>query len=377
MEALIEYAVFLAKTVTLVLALVFVLTAVGAVAQRSRSDKRGHISVEKLNDQYEAYETLLRESVLDKKAFKSWSKDKKKADKKAEKKTSQSESLPSAGAQSEPDKQESSSEKATSDTHSSDPQKPDPQKPEENQKNVFVLEFDGDVRASAAEALAEEITAILTMADPKQDEVVVKIESPGGVVHGYGLAASQLDRIKRKGIKLVVSIDKVAASGGYLMAVIADKILASPFAVVGSIGVVAQLPNFHRLLKKHDVDVELHTAGEFKRTLTVFGQNTDKGREKFREELEDVHVLFKDFIAEHRPQVDLAEVATGEHWFGTRALQHNLVDQLITSDEYLVETAKKAHVFSVSYEAKESIVDRLGHQLRLLARRTLKAGYEL
>ncbi len=357
---MIEYAVFLAKTVTLVLALVFILTAVGAVAQRSRSDKRGHICVDKLNDQLSDYEVLLRESVQDKREFKHWSKEKKKTEKKAEK-------------QSDKKSHKKSAKKDSEAQNGSDLGGPD----SGAKKNVFVLDFEGDVRASSAEALAEEITAILTIADPERDEVLVKIESPGGVVHGYGLAASQLDRIKRKGVKLVVAIDKVAASGGYLMAVIADKILASPFAVVGSIGVVAQLPNFHRLLKKHDVDVELHTAGEFKRTLTVFGQNTDKGREKFREELEDVHGLFKDFIADHRPQVDLAEVATGEHWFGARALEHRLVDELITSDEYLVETAKSANVFMVSYESKETLVDKIGHQFRLLARRTVKAGYEI
>ena len=108
----------------------------------------------------------------------------------------------------------------------------------------------------------------------------------------YGLAASQMQRIRDKKLKLTVCVDKVAASGGYMMAVVADKIIAAPFAVLGSIGVLAQVPNFHRLLKKHDVDFEMLTAGKYKRTLTMFGENTDKGREKFQEDIEDTHVLF-------------------------------------------------------------------------------------
>jgi serine protease SohB len=184
---------------------------------------------------------------------------------------------------------------------------------------VFVLDFDGDLQASPVASLREEISALLQVARAG-DETVLRLESAGGVVHGYGLAASQLRRVRDAGVKLTVAVDKVAASGGYLMACVADRILAAPFAVLGSIGVVGQMPNFNRLLKKHEIDYELHTAGEHKRTLTVFGENTEAGREKFRETLEDAHALFKAFIQQNRPQVDIAEVATGEHWFGTRPL---------------------------------------------------------
>ena len=223
---------------------------------------------------------------------------------------------------------------------------------------VFVLDFHGDLQASATASLREEISALLQVAG-KGDECVLRLESEGGVVHGYGLAASQLRRIRDAGVKLTVAVDKVAASGGYLMACVADRILAAPFAVVGSIGVVGQLPNFSRLLKKHEIDYELHTAGEHKRTLTLFGENTDAGREKFRETLEDAHALFKEFIRQNRPQVDLTQVATGDHWFGTRALALKLVDELKTSDDYLLERSKSCDLYELRYKRHRGMVERL------------------
>jgi serine protease SohB len=207
--------------------------------------------------------------------------------------------------------------------------------------------------------LREEITAILTLAS-SNDEVLLKLESPGGMVHSYGLASSQLDRLRKKNVPLTVCVDKVAASGGYMMACVADKILAAPFAIIGSIGVVAQIPNFNKLLKKHDVEFEMMTAGEHKRTLTMFGENTDKGREKFAEELEETHQLFKDYVSERRPQVDIDKIATGEIWFGSRALAMSLVDGIQTSDEYLVSRIEQADVFEIAYVVKKTLHQRLG-----------------
>ena len=224
---------------------------------------------------------------------------------------------------------------------------------------VFVLDFNGDIQASAVGNLRNEISAVLQVASDK-DEVVVRLESPGGLVHSYGLAASQLKRVRDREIPLTICVDQVAASGGYMMACIGSRLMAAPFAVIGSIGVVAQIPNFHRLLKKNNVDVELMTAGEYKRTLTIFGENTDKMREKFQEELDDTHLLFKQFVRDNRASLDLDKVATGEHWFGLRALELGLVDELKTSDEYLVERSDQAEVFEVRWEEKRRLIDRLG-----------------
>ncbi len=293
---------------------------VGAAIKQKQS-KKGELVVECLSDEFEDEIDSLKKSLLDKDQLKEYEKEQKQKAKK--------------------DKKEKK-DKAT-----------------EDKPKLFVLEFDGDVEASATESLREEITAIISIAKPG-DEVLVKLESPGGLVHGYGLAASQLARLKNKDIKVTAAVDKVAASGGYMMACVADKIVAAPFAIIGSIGVVAQLPNINKLLKKHDVEIEQHTAGEFKRTLTVLGENTDKAREKFQEELEETHVLFKEFVSTNREGLDIDKVATGEHWYGTQAKGLDLVDDIKTSDDVILEAHQSYDVFTVEYKIKHNLAEKLG-----------------
>jgi serine protease SohB len=223
---------------------------------------------------------------------------------------------------------------------------------------LFVLDFKGDIRASATASLREEVSALLAVA-LDQDQVLLRLENPGGMVHEHGLAASQLVRIKQRGLRLLVAVDKVAASGGYLMACVADHIIAAPFAVVGSIGVLAQMPNFNRLLEDKGIDFEQLTAGRYKRTLTLFGKNTEEGREKLQEELEDVHELFKGQIQAYRPQVDIQTIATGEHWYGLRALDLKLVDEVRTSDDFLLAAAKERDLYHLSYKRRRSFPERL------------------
>ena len=223
------------------------------------------------------------------------------------------------------------------------------------------MHFKGDISASETAALREEISAIVQVAKPN-DEVLLCLESPGGVVHGYGLAASQLMRLKQHNIELTVAVDKVAASGGYMMACVADKIVSAPFAIIGSIGVVAQIPNIHRLLKKHDVDVDVMTAGEYKRTVTMLGENTEKGKQKFQQELEETHQLFKQFVSQNRPHLDVEQVATGEHWFGQQALNLNLVDEIMTSDDLLLQAMKEKQLVGVKYVVKKSLLQKVGKQ---------------
>ena len=312
MEFLTEYGLFLAKSVTF---LVVVALIVGLIASAGQKSKPSKIKITHLNKKYDALKKHLQEAVLDKKQLKQISKDEKKAKKDA----SSSETL----------------------------------------EKVYVINFNGDIKASQSEQMKDEITALLSLGDGI-DEIVVNVESGGGMVHQYGFAASQLERIKKTGIPLTVCVDKVAASGGYMMAVVADKIVAAPFAILGSIGVIAQLPNFNRLLKKNDIDFEVHTAGEYKRTLTVFGENTDKAREKFREDLADVHVMFKQFVGERRPIVDVEKVANGDVWYGQKALEVNLVDELKTSDEYLQLRCNSADVYVLSSEKKKTVFEKLG-----------------
>ncbi len=331
MEFLAEYAGFLARTVTVVVAIVMVLLVVAVLRQKGQRSA-GHLSVRKLNEFYRELREHLEDSVLHK--------DQLKRQRKAEAKA-----------------------------HKAEQKKP------VDKPRVFVLDFDGDIKASATEQLRHEVTAVLSMAQPT-DEVVVRLESGGGMVHAYGLASSQLARLRDAGLPLTVCVDKVAASGGYMMACVANRVLAAPFAVLGSIGVVAQLPNVHRLLKKHDIDVEVLTAGEFKRTLTVFGENTDKGREKFQEDLELTHQLFKGFVSRYRPQLDIDKVATGEVWLGLSALEHELVDGLQTSDEYLARRANEAEVFQLRFINRKSLQERIGLAASVAIDRLLLGWWE-
>ncbi|OTG94830.1 protease SohB [Acinetobacter sp. ANC 3832] len=236
-----------------------------------------------------------------------------------------------------------------------------------NNQKVYILDFKGDVQASAVENIREEITLILATAKAGRDRVVVRLESPGGMVHGYGLAAAQLVRLRDAGFHLTICVDKVAASGGYMMACIASEIISAPFAILGSIGVVAQVPNFNRLLKQHNVDFELYTAGEFKRTVTMFGENTPEGKAKFEEELQQTHVLFKHFVEKYRPQLNVEKVATGEHWYGQDAIDLNLVDQLKTSDEYLLSLLPQHDVYVIETRRKPTLGEKLGLQAAQMA----------
>ncbi len=338
-EFLFSYGLFLAKGLTFVL-LFGLVVGIIIIASSSRNqrgdDSSDELSVVKLNDRLNDTKELLHESLMDefqanefhkaeKKRLKKESKEKKKAAKLKNKSTSNQ-----------------------SDDHDI-----------ENKRRVFVLNFDGDTQASEVDVLRREVTAVLSCAS-ENDEIVIRLESPGGQVSGYGLAAAQLDRIKQKNVSLTVCVDQVAASGGYMMACVANKIVAAPFSIVGSIGVVAQLPNFHRLLKKNDIDFEMHTAGAYKRTLTVMGENTDEGREKFKEELEDIHEQFKNHIAQYRPSLDLDVVATGEFWLGNRALDLNLIDQLMTSDQYLIEACDNSDVYMIAYKRQKTFIEKLG-----------------
>lgn len=327
-EFFFEYGLFAAKAFTGLIVFLLLIAGIFMVSSRHRRDDRdGAVDLTSINEFYEDMKDTVEAAVLDGDAYKQLLKEQKKQDK-----------LDS--------KQRKKEAKKGVD------------KEQEEKKRIYVLDFDGDIKASEVEPLREEISAILTFARPI-DEVVIRLESAGGMVHTYGLAASQLARIKASGIPLTVCVDQVAASGGYLMACIADRLIAAPFALVGSIGVIAQVPNFNRVLKKHDVDYEMFTAGEYKRTVTMFGENTEKGKQKFIEELEDTHALFKEFVSEYRPQLDIEKVATGEVWFGKRALAEKLVDELSTSDDYLMSACDDADVFRVRYEMKKSFQERL------------------
>ena len=326
-DILTGYGIFILEILTILLVIAAIMAMIISAKQRNATH-HGELVVKDLSEEFKETVKHLRDFQLSEEELKQAEKVEKKAK-----------------------KQEAKALKAKLKNSEKEPPKP----------CVYVLDFKGDISASETTALREEISAIINVAKA-DDEVLLRLESPGGVVHGYGLAASQLARLKQKGIKLTVAVDKVAASGGYMMACVADKIVSASFAVIGSIGVVAQIPNVHRLLKKYDVDVDVMTAGEFKRTVTVLGENTEKGKQKFQQELEETHQLFKQFVSQNRPCVDIDKIATGEHWFGQQAIDLKLVDEISTSDDLILEKMKEKHVVSVKYRLKKSLIKKLGRQ---------------
>lgn len=360
MDFLFDYLGFLARAATIVVAIVIVIGAIASAGHRRahRPHKpRGHIEVMPLNDVLRDMRHVLEHALTphseyrkqmkaEKASAKAEEKARRRALKRERKRSSKEVEVVSEGG----------SEVAEA-TPAEDAEPAETAQSAKRRRRVFVLDFDGDRAASGVDGLRHEVTAVLAAASG-DDEVVVRLHSAGGMVQGYGLGASQLARFRTRGVNLVVAVDRVAASGGYMMAAVANTILAAPFALVGSIGVVAQVPNINRLLKKHDVDVELHTAGRYKRTLTVFGENTEEARAKFLEELNDIHAMFQEFVGEFRPGLDLEAVSTGEAWAGQRALDRALVDRLVTSDEYLAGACDEADVFEVRWVLPQTPIER-------------------
>jgi len=312
MEFVSDYGLFLAKAATILIFIWLLLSLI--VSLTHKPQEQDQIEIKNLNEKFDGLKLLMQRSMLSKKQAKQLVKQNKKQNKIRNK--------------------------------------------EDKRQRVFVLNFVGNIKASAVKHLRKEITALLAVATP-EDEVVICLENAGGMVHEHGFASSQLERIKQRNIPLTVAVDKVAASGGYMMACVADRIVAAPFSIIGSIGVIAQLPNFNRLLDRHGIDYEQVKAGDLKRTLTMFGKNTDEDRERFTEQMEETHALFKQFVAENREQIDIQEIATGEHWLGKRALELKLVDELITSDDYLLRKSESADVYEVKHSAPKSVSEKI------------------
>merc|ERR1711871_850089 len=141
---------------------------------------------------------------------------------------------------------------------------------------------------------------------------LVVLQSGGGTVTGYGLAAAQLERVKKAGMKLTIAVEQVAASGGYMMACTGDTIVASPFAVLGSIGVISDQPNVYERLKREGIEFSTVTAGKYKRTLTPTKKPTKEDFDKSKEDVEGILVLFKEYVKRNRPSLDIDKVAKGK-----------------------------------------------------------------
>ena len=305
-ELISEYGLFLLKVITIVVSLIIL---IGVILNSKKTTVEGNLIVKNLNEDLDSLEEIIKKKTLSKKEFKIFIKSKKNKNKSIKNK-------------------------------------------------LFVIDFKGNVRASEIVSLRREISGVL-LSYKKGDEVLIRLENSGGTVHEHGLAASQLNRIRDKKIPLTICVDKVAASGGYMMACVGNKIIASPFAIIGSIGVLAQVPNFNKLLKNKGIDFEQQTAGDFKRTVTMFGKNTEKDRKKLKEQLEDIHVLFKNFIKDNRKILDVEKVSTGEYWYGKDALDLKLIDKILTSDEHVISMKESFDIIHVKYMPPKSLSDKL------------------
>lgn len=305
-ELISNYGLFLLKTITIVVSIIIIISV---IVNSKKNTTEGSLEVQSINKDLDSLEEGIKKNILSKQEFKKFVKSKKKNSKKLSNK-------------------------------------------------IFVIDFKGNIKASEIISLRREISGIL-LSFKKGDEVLLRLENSGGTVHEHGLAASQLKRIRDKNIPLTICVDKVAASGGYMMACVANKIVASPFAIIGSIGVIAQVPNFNKLLKNKGVDFEQQTAGNYKRTVTMFGKNTDKDRKKLKEQLEDIHSLFKEFIKDNRRNLDVEKVSTGEYWYGKDALKLKLIDKILTSDEYIISMKDRFEIVRIKYKPAKSISDKL------------------
>ena len=305
-ELISNYGLFLLKTITIVVSIIIIISV---IVNSKKNTAVGSLEVQSINKDLDSLEEAIKKNILPKQEFKKFVKSKKKNSKKLSNK-------------------------------------------------IFVIDFKGNIKASEIISLRREISGIL-LSFKKGDEVLLRLENSGGTVHEHGLAASQLKRIRDKNIPLTICVDKVAASGGYMMACVANKIVASPFAIIGSIGVIAQVPNFNKLLKNKGVDFEQQTAGNYKRTVTMFGKNTDKDRKKLKEQLEDIHSLFKEFIKNNRRNLDVEKVSTGEYWYGKDALKLKLIDKILTSDEYIISMKDRFEIVRIKYKPAKSISDKL------------------
>ncbi|VFP79745.1 protease SohB [Candidatus Erwinia haradaeae] len=331
MDLLSFYGLFLAKTVTVIASLAILMLIIPTIKKRNNS-RAGKLTLTRSDKYYYEVQNRMRLEKMNQFQQKLWKKEQKKKEQKEAKYA----------------KKHTKSINTTNNN--------------QEKSTLYIIDFKGSIDAREVSSLRKEVSAILSVAE-KGDEVLLRLESPGGVVHGYGLAASQLQRFRKKDIPLIVSIDKIATSGGYMMACVADYIIAAPFAIIGSIGVVGQLPNFNRLLKHNKIDLELYTAGEYKRTLTLFGENTEEGREKFRENLNHTHLLFKQFVHQMRPKLNIDKVSNGEYWYGTQALEKELIDSINTSDDLIIDKMSQYQVIEVRYLHNKSMMDRLSYKV--------------
>lgn len=215
-------------------------------------------------------------------------------------------------------------------------------------KVTAVLRFEGDTMATGRQDFARMVDEVLHNKERIQ-RVIVVVNSPGGGVSVYGQMFAGMERMRNAGVDVTACVDTYAASGGYLMSVPAQRIIAAPFAMVGSIGVVSEFMNFNKLLRRLGVEPMTITAGELKRTVTPLSEVTEENKAAYKAQLEAIHRQFIAVVKKYR-EVDADRVCTGNHWTAAESveLKLNLVDGLATSQEYLFEANQTEDLVTIS-----------------------------
>jgi protease-4 len=205
---------------------------------------------------------------------------------------------------------------------------------------VAIVELEGVI--AEVDDLVREVKS--HRENPQVKAVVMRINSPGGVVGPTQELHQALLRVREAGKPVVASLGSVAASGGYYTAVAADRIYANPGTLTGSIGVIMQMANLQDLFKKVGVDYVVVKAGQYKDLGNVSRQMTPEERRVLQGLLDNVHAQFIDAVAEGR-KLDRAEVvkfADGRVFSGVQARDLKMVDTLGSLEDAVNEAAKLA-----------------------------------
>lgn len=211
---------------------------------------------------------------------------------------------------------------------------------------------------------SEEIAEYLKQVEenPRVEAIVLRIDSPGGSVVGSDEIYQALLAIDKP---LVVSMGEVAASGGYYIACAADRVLANPGTLTGSIGVISMVPNIEELMEKIGVEVLVIKSGALKDEGSVFREMTEEEREVWQRIIDEAYDQFVGIVADGRdlPPQAVRELADGRVYTGHQALELGLVDELGNLSEAIELAAKMGGIVEepriIEYPATPSLMETI------------------
>ncbi|WP_343192796.1 S49 family peptidase [Buchnera aphidicola (Taiwanaphis decaspermi)] len=232
-----------------------------------------------------------------------------------------------------------------------------------NQKNVYnkksnlyILDYNDKIKKNKIKKLREEISSIILVAK-KNDEVLLRLENTSDIVYEYGLVIAQLQRLRKKGIKLIISIDKIVSNGGYIIACVADHISASPFSIIGPINIVVNIPNIDKYTQTSNLNNQLNDCNTFTK-LTLIKNNTKIYVNKIFNKLDIKKYIRNSFIKDMRPSLNLNKIFNQNYWIGENAINEKLIDSINTSDDILFSKKDTHNLLKIKYVYKSNIVEK-------------------